>query len=141
MDRGISRRETFALWKICPERVDSGAETGSSRLTFPHQPGEGILACHGTPDDDSTCLLEESLDDGRFVPARREVLKARLASATQARVVLCGHSHRQAVIHGPGESLVLNPGRVGCPVFADRPFAAKLEYRSPHARYAPHKER
>ncbi|OKO67861.1 metallophosphoesterase family protein [Bradyrhizobium sp. AS23.2] len=97
---------------------------------------DGILACHGTPDDDTTCLLEESLDDGRFVPARREVLATRLGSETTARVILCGHSHRQAAVHGPGECLVLNPGSVGCPVFADIPFAANLEYRSPHARYA-----
>ena len=103
-----------------------------SRINF----GDGILACHGTPDDDSRCLLEESLEDGRFVPARREVLEARLGSAIPARVVLCGHSHRQAVVHGPGECLILNPGSVGCPVFADISFAANLEYRSPHARYA-----
>ena len=45
--------------------------------------------------------------------------EARLGSATTARVVLCGHSHRQAVVHGPGECLILNPGSVGCPVFAD----------------------
>jgi predicted phosphodiesterase len=95
-----------------------------------------ILACHGTPDDDTTCLLEESLDDGRYVSARREVLTARLACEPTARVVLCGHSHRQAVVHGAGDCLVVNPGSVGCPVFADIPFAASLEYRSPHARYA-----
>ena len=51
--------------------------------------GDGILACHGTPNDDSTCLLEESLDDGRFVPARRDVLKTRLRGETTTRVVLC----------------------------------------------------
>ena len=88
------------------------------------------------PDDDSTCLLEEALDDGRFVPARRDILKSRLEGAATARVVLCGHSHRQSVVQGPGECLILNPGSVGCPVFADIPFAANLEYRSPHARYA-----
>jgi predicted phosphodiesterase len=98
--------------------------------------GDGILACHGTPDDDSTCLLEESLDDGRFIPARRDVLKARMENSTDARVVLCGHSHRQSVVYGPSGCLILNPGSVGCPVFADIPFAANLEYRSPHARYA-----
>jgi predicted phosphodiesterase len=97
---------------------------------------DGILACHGTPDSDTTCLLEESLDDGRFVPARRDVLATRLADGPTASVVLCGHSHRQAVVQGPGECLVLNPGSVGCPVFADIPFAAHLEHRSPHARYA-----
>jgi predicted phosphodiesterase len=98
--------------------------------------GDGILACHGTPDDDSTYLLEEPLEDGRLGPARREVLKTRLKNAATARVVLCGHSHRQAVVHGPDDCLILNPGSVGCPVFADIPFAANLEYRSPHARYA-----
>src|SRR4029079_17166101 len=97
---------------------------------------DGILACHGTPDDDTMYLMEEVLDDDRFVPARRDVIKARLANAAAARVVLCGHSHRQAVIHGPNERLILNPGSVGCPVFADIPVAPKLEYRSPHARYA-----
>jgi len=44
----------------------------------------GILACHGTPDDDSTYLLEELLGDGRFVPARRELLETRLESAVGA---------------------------------------------------------
>jgi predicted phosphodiesterase len=97
--------------------------------------GDGILAVHGIPGDDSTCLLEESLDDGRFVPARRDVLKARLGNIA-ATVLLCGHSHRQSVVSGPGGCLVLNPGSVGCPVFADIPIAKNLEYRSPHARYA-----
>jgi hypothetical protein len=32
--------------------------------------------------------------------------------------------------------MILNPGSVGCPVFADSPAAAGLEHRSPHARYA-----
>ena len=96
----------------------------------------GILACHGTPSEDTTYLLEESLEDGRFMPARREVLEQRLGDATSASVVLCGHSHRQAAVQGPHECLILNPGSVGCPVFADIPFAANLEYRSPHARYA-----
>ncbi len=77
--------------------------TSEQRQTLHNLPsrinlGDGILACHGTPDDDSTCLLEESLDDGRFVPARRDILKERLESATNARVVLCGHSHRQSVV-------------------------------------------
>ncbi len=97
---------------------------------------EGILAVHGTPDDDTTCLLEETLDDGRFAPARRDVLKARLRNAGRASVVLCGHSHRQSMTLGPGGCVILNPGSVGCPVFADISVAANLEYRSPHARYA-----
>src|SRR5262249_38463772 len=97
---------------------------------------DGILAVHGTPDDDTTYLLEEALDDGRFVPANRDVLQARLGDAASASVVLCGHSQRQAVVLGPQGCLILNPGSVGCPVFADLPIAPRLEHRSPHARYA-----
>ena len=98
--------------------------------------GDGIVACHGTPDDDTAFLLEELLDDGRFVPARRDVLEARMENRADARVVLCGHSHLQNFVSGPRGCLILNPGSVGCPVFADIPFATNLEYRSPHARYA-----
>jgi len=97
---------------------------------------EGILAIHGTPTDDAACLLEETLDDGRLVPARREVLQARLGDAAKANVILCGHSHRQSLVLGPEGCLILNPGSVGCPVFAEISVAANLEYRSPHARYA-----
>jgi hypothetical protein len=32
--------------------------------------------------------------------------------------------------------LIVNPGSVGCPVFADGPDAAGTNARSPHARYA-----
>ena len=46
------------------------------------------------------------------------------------------HSHRQAIVHGPGGCTIVNPGSVGCPVYADRADAANIEYRSPHARYA-----
>ena len=121
-------------------RFARNALTAEQRRTLHGLPSQlrladGILACHGTPNDDSACLLEEVLDDGRFAPARREVLEERLGG-TAAHVVLCGHSHRQAVVRGPRGCLILNPGSVGCPVFADIPFAASLEYRSPHARYA-----
>ncbi|MEI6162223.1 MAG: metallophosphoesterase family protein [Roseococcus sp.] len=95
-----------------------------------------ILAVHGTPTDDSAYLLEEVTEDGRLAPARRAVLAERLDDAATSPVLLCGHSHRQAVVMGPGGGLILNPGSVGCPVFADSPTAAKLEPRSPHARYA-----
>jgi putative phosphoesterase len=95
----------------------------------------GILAVHGTADDDSTCLLEE-IHNERLIPAAREVVLARLGEHASADVVLCGHSHNQQVRQVPGGCLVLNPGSVGCPAFADHPAAVKFEYRSPHACYA-----
>ena len=106
-----------------------------ARLPTRVEVAPGILAVHGTPDDDSTFLLEDTHSD-RLIPAAREVVLARLGAHAQADVVLCGHSHNQQVRQVPGGCLVLNPGSVGCPVFADHPAAAIFELRSPHAYYA-----
>jgi predicted phosphodiesterase len=128
--------------KLSPAgRFARAALTAEQRLHLHGLPArialeQGILAVHGTPDDDSACLLEEMLEDGRYVPARRDVLTSRLANIGGAGLVLCGHSHRQAVVQVLRGPLIVNPGSVGCPVFGDIPIAAQLEYRSPHARYA-----
>ena len=97
--------------------------------------GADVLAVHGTPTDDATYLTEEG-HDGRLIPAGRELVAARLGPAVGKAVVLCGHSHRQSVTQMPGGCLIVNPGTVGCPVFADLPAANQAEPRSPHARYA-----
>ena len=94
-----------------------------------------ILACHGTPTDDMAYLLEDPAE-GRLAPAARSTVATRLGAESARQVVLCGHSHRQALVTGPDGCLILNPGSVGCPAFADVPAAANFEHRSPHARYA-----
>lgn len=94
-----------------------------------------VLAVHGTPTDDGTYLTEEPLS-GRLAPASRALVVERLGAARTRAVVLCGHSHRQSVTQVADGPLILNPGTVGCPVFADAPGAEQLEFRSPHARYA-----
>ena len=94
-----------------------------------------VLAVHGTPADDSTYLTEETLDN-RMVPAGRGLIAERLGAAMGRAVILCGHSHRQSVTQIPDGPMILNPGTVGCPVFADIPSAHRIEPRSPHARYA-----
>ena len=94
-----------------------------------------VLAVHGTPSDDSTYLTEDA-SSGRMTPAPRDLVRQRLGFAMERAVVLCGHSHRQSVTQVPGGPLILNPGTVGCPVFADVDKAREMEFRSPHARYA-----
>ncbi len=98
------------------------------------RPVDGVLAVHGTPASDTSYLLED-LADGRIAFATAEVLGQRLQGVTQG-LILCGHSHIQHFAAAPGGRLVLNPGSVGCPRYADNdePFIA--EAGSPHARYA-----
>jgi predicted phosphodiesterase len=94
----------------------------------------GVLAVHGTPASDSEYLLEEAVA-GRLALAPRATL-ARRIGATTATLVLCGHSHHQHLAHVPGGPLVLNPGSVGCPRYADNDDHLSHEAGSPHARYA-----
>jgi diadenosine tetraphosphatase ApaH/serine/threonine PP2A family protein phosphatase len=95
----------------------------------------GILACHGTPTDDNQYLIEEPMN-GRLVRSYLASIQLRLGDP-EARVVLCGHSHRQHFIQLPGGPTVLNPGSVGCPSY-DAPGSDRhvSEAGSPHARYA-----
>jgi putative phosphoesterase len=115
------------------------ALTPSQRTTLATLPAsievEGdVLAVHGTPADDTEYLLEESVD-GRLALARTSTLRQRLAG-TVAMLVLCGHSHQQHAACATGGTLVVNPGSVGCPRYADNDDPTIAEASSPHARYA-----
>jgi predicted phosphodiesterase len=98
--------------------------------------GEGISAVHGTPSDDNQYLLEDIVAGGLAL-AKPATIAERLG-AVSAGVVLCGHSHQQRIAHGPGGVLIVNPGSVGCPAYADPtpPSPHVSETGSPHARYA-----
>jgi len=95
---------------------------------------EDILAVHGRPDTDSEYLLEDKVQ-GRLRLVTAETLGQRIGDRPES-LILCGHSHHQATAAAPGSRLVVNPGSVGCPRYADNndPFSA--ESCSPHARYA-----
>ena len=95
----------------------------------------GVIACHGTPEDDETYLLDE-VEAGRLVQARREIIERRLGPV-EAGLVLCGHSHRADIVRLPSGLLIVNPGSVGCPAYDDpAPPAHVSETGSPLARYA-----
>ncbi len=94
-------------------------------LTFRH--GD-VLACHGSPTDDETFLLE---DDGgnHFFPSTESRIRAKLGNA-DAELVLCGHTHTPRVARLDGQT-VLNPGSVGIQAFPGLTLTG-----SPHARFA-----
>jgi len=92
--------------------------------------GSDVLACHGTPHSDVTCLLEDA-----DRPASAAAIASRLGNAAAA-LVLCGHSHVARSVRSLGR-LVVNPGSVGQPAYADdHPHPHVIESGSPDARYA-----
>lgn len=89
-----------------------------------------VLACHGTPEHDYVCLLQNA--EKAAGPAE---VQQRLGNTTAA-LVLCGHSHvaRSVRCH---RTLIVNPGSVGLPGFyEDYPHPHCIESGSPDARYA-----
>lgn len=93
-----------------------------------------VLAVHGTPTEDTTFLLETRVN-GCFQLSTPAAIAGRLGDA-RASLVLCGHSHNQHMVQIPGGPMILNPGSVGCPVYAEGPDAPISDARAPHARYA-----
>lgn len=95
-----------------------------------------IFACHGSPKNDMEYLVEHLEPGGVTLRADTELV--RLLEGVRQSLVLCGHSHLHHAVrvsHGP---LVVNPGSVGLPAYADNdpPVPHVMESGSPHARYA-----
>jgi predicted phosphodiesterase len=97
---------------------------------------DGITAVHATPDDDNRYLLED-VAGGRLVLSPAAAIAERLGGLRPA-LLLCGHSHQPRIVHGPDGMLIVNPGSVGAPAYADPtpPAPHVSEAGSPHARYA-----
>jgi predicted phosphodiesterase len=67
----------------------------------------GVFACHGTPTDDNQYLIEE-FSGPRLVRSHPSSILERLGEV-QARMVLCGHSHRQHLIQLPERPIDTEP--------------------------------
>ena len=93
-----------------------------------------VFAVHGTPASDSEYLLEDKVD-GRLLLASAATIGERIGDRRES-LILCGHSHDQRTAGAPGDRLVINPGSVGCPRYADNKDPLAAESCSPHARYA-----
>ncbi len=125
----LSPTEVFTRASLTAEQL---AELGALPATI--QIDAGILAVHGTPSSDVAYLLEEKVGD-RLSLVTKETLAERLG-ATTTGLVLCGHSHLQHMAYAPGRRLVVNPGSVGCPRYADNHDRHLAEAGSPQAHYA-----
>lgn len=109
-----------------------GQEELAWLATLPHTRrfDSDVLLCHGSPTSDVTCLLQTG-----DRPATALQVAERLGEV-DASLVLCGHSHVPRIVRHQGQ-LIVNPGSVGQPAFADDyPYAHVIESGSPDARYA-----
>lgn len=95
---------------------------------------DGMLCVHGTLASDLDYLAEDIVQGG-LVRADLAVIGRRIGP-TEARIVLCGHSHQPRLLRLPGGVSVLNPGSVGWQAYADDDPPHVSETGSPHARFA-----
>jgi putative phosphoesterase len=95
------------------------------------QYSDDILFCHGSPRSDVTALLETAER-----AASREDIAERLGE-TECTLIACGHSHVARSVRTASGQLIVNPGSVGQPAYADdHPYPHLIETGSPDARYA-----
>lgn len=119
------------------DALDAARRARLAALPFRLTVLPGIEAFHATPENDERYLLDH-IREGRLVRADHARIASRLGH-TEARLILCGHSHRAELVQLPGGPLIVNPGSVGCPAYDDpggtgTPHVS--EAGSPHARYA-----
>jgi predicted phosphodiesterase len=100
-----------------------------------------VWLCHGTPASDLQYWMETAVpgfgDHGHpgVRAATRDEVAERLGDCAYP-VVLCGHTHVPRLVQC-GATLVVNPGSVGLPGYADdHPFPHVIENGAPQARYA-----
>jgi predicted phosphodiesterase len=94
-----------------------------------------VFLCHGVPGSDRIYLLEDVAAGTARLRAPRAL--ANLLEGIDLPVILCGHSHLPHLVQLPDGRLVVNPGSVGLPAYADeRPVPHRMESFTPHARYA-----
>ena len=95
-----------------------------------------VLLCHGTPGSDCAYFLE-TVEPTHVRAATQAEIKARLGTAVDAQLVLCGHTHVPRAVRAGAGPLIVNPGSVGLQAYDDlHPYPHVIENGSPDARYA-----
>lgn len=107
-----------------------------ARLPSRLEPAPAVLAIHAAPGDDLAYLLETVKPSGLVEANDDEIIKRLGPDAGHFQLYLCGHTHLARTRRLPDGSLVVNPGSVGWPAFADDdPYPHRMEAGSPEARY------
>ncbi len=107
-------------------------------LPFSLVPFEGVFACHATPLTDERYWMERVEPDGMIRQATLAELHAELNNvSSEARLLLCGHTHIPRLARLSSGALLVNPGSVGCPAYDDVvPVPHVMQTGTPNASYA-----
>lgn len=117
------------------DALPAAALTWLRRMPAQTVVNQELFICHGVPGSDRIYLLED-VAAGRPMLRTPEAI-ASLLEGIELPVILCGHSHLARLVQLPDGRLVINPGSVGLPAYADeKPAPHRMENRTPHARYA-----
>jgi putative phosphoesterase len=129
-DEKLGATDTFTRARLRPDQI-----AWLQSLPQTHWLTDDILLVHGTENSDVEYFLE-TVDEAGLRQATPEEIATR-AGKTQARLILCAHTHLQRMARVEGGSLIVNPGSVGLPAYDDHaPFPHASESGTPHARYA-----
>ena len=91
------------------------------------------LMCHGTPNSDTTYLLESVSDSGIAINDPWKI--ENILQGIDQKNIFCGHSHTPRIVNTP-ERLIINPGSVGLPAYDDDlPVYHKIESGHSNAQY------
>jgi len=109
---------------------------------WPERLGSDVALCHGSPRSDIEYLLETPMGEEARLATPAEIeerLDGRIA--THIGLLACGHSHVPRSVTAANGLLIVNPGSVGQPAYADdhpHPLSNfhRIENGSPDARYA-----
>jgi putative phosphoesterase len=97
---------------------------------------EDVFLCHGTPRSDTTYWLERVRDDAVIEATPIEDVELE-AAGLSASLILCGHTHIPRIVRLRDRRVVVNPGSVGCPAYADdTPVHHLMQTGTPDACYA-----
>ena len=122
---GSGASDTYAHSQLTTKELDWIAGLLPARQITPD-----VLACHGTPASDVTSLLQTV--DAAATPAE---IESRLGHI-DAGLIVCGHTHVARSVRTARGQLIVNPGSVGQPAYADdHPYPHVIESGSPDARY------
>lgn len=105
--------------------------------SLPHELhlSDDVYLCHGGPGDDLLYFLE-NIESG-YPVVRSDTEITSLLKGEQASLILCGHTHVPRCVSLASGQLIVNPGSVGLPAYADDlPAPHRMESHSPHATYA-----